>query len=61
MGILDWVNNKIEKKLKEEFGPTPDENAIQNDEIEKASYSDYSYKKVKKLFYKTKGLVQLVY
>ena len=48
MGILDWVNSKVEKKLKEEFGPEVDENLVQNDEIEKASYSEYSYKKVKK-------------
>ena len=49
MGILDWLNRKVEKKLKEEFVPAEDENLIQNDEVEKASYSDYSYQKVKKL------------
>lgn len=54
MGILDWINNKVEKKIKEEFGPAEDENLIQNDEVEKASYSDYSYQKVKKLRQKGK-------
>ena len=49
MGILDWINNKVEKKLVEEFGSEQNENLIQNDEIEKSSYSDYSYRKVKKL------------
>lgn len=49
MGIFDWVNNKIEKKLREEFGPEKDENYIDNDEIEKASYSAHSYRKVQKL------------
>ena len=54
MGIFDWINNKVEKKIKEEFGPAENENLIQNDEIEKTSYSDYSYKKVKKLRQKGK-------
>ena len=49
MGLKDWIFSKLDKKLTEEFGPEQNENLVQNDEVEKASYSDYSYKKVKKL------------
>ena len=49
MGLEEWVLNKFEKKINEELGQNQNENLIQNDEIEKASYSEYSYKKVKKL------------
>lgn len=51
MGLEDWIWNKAEKKIKEELQSPEEqnENLIQNDEIEKASYSGYSYNKVKKL------------
>lgn len=48
MGLFEWGMNKLNKKLKEEF-PEDYEQKIKTDEVEKASYSDYSYKKVKKL------------
>lgn len=51
MGLKDWIWNKAEKKIEEELtsGEPQNENLIQNDEVEKASYSDYSYKRVRKL------------
>lgn len=48
MGIYDWMFKKLDKKIKEEF-PEDNENLIKTDEIEKESYSAYSYKNVKKL------------
>ncbi len=48
MGLFEWGMNKLNKKLKEEF-PEDYEQKIKTDEVEKASYSDYSYKNVRKL------------
>jgi len=48
MGLFEWGMNKLNKKLKEEF-PEDYEQKIKTDEVEKASYSYYSYKNVKKL------------
>ena len=49
MGLDDLILNKVQKKLNEIVPKEESENLVQNDEVEKASYSDYSYKKVKKL------------
>lgn len=49
MGIEHWLLGKARKTLNEAFSPEEDPNLIQNDEIEKASYSEYSYKNVQKL------------
>lgn len=48
MGIGDLLWNKARKKLNE-IVPSEEKNLVNNDEIEKASYSEASYKKVKKL------------
>jgi len=48
MGLFEWGMNKLNKKLKEEF-PEDYEQKIKTDEVEKASYSEYSYKNVRKL------------
>jgi len=48
MGLFEWGMNKLNKKLKEEF-PQDYEEQIKTDEVEKTSYSEYSYKNVKKL------------
>lgn len=48
MGINEWIFNKATKKIEENF-TQEDPDLIQNDEIEKQSYSEHSYKKVKKL------------
>ena len=48
MGIEHWLFGKARKTLNEAFSPEEDQNLIQNDEIEKASYSEYSYKNVQK-------------
>lgn len=48
MGIGDLLWNKARKTLNE-LGSNEEENLVNNDEIEKASYSEASYKKVQKL------------
>lgn len=48
MGIEDLLWNKARKTLNE-LGSNEEENLVNNDEIEKASYSEASYKKVQKL------------
>ena len=48
MGLRDLFFNKLNKKIAEDIGQDqPDR--VENDEVEKASYSEYSYKKVAKL------------
>ena len=49
MGIFEWGMNKLDKKLREEFPEEFEEKKIKTDEVEKASYSNYSYKNVKRL------------
>ncbi len=49
MGLQDWLWGKARKALNEVVPKEENENLVQNDEIEKASYSEYSYKKVQKL------------
>ncbi|MBE5741422.1 MAG: hypothetical protein E7351_02730 [Clostridiales bacterium] len=49
MGLFEWGMNKLEKKLKEEFSQEDQEQEIKTDEVEKASYSEYSYKNVQRL------------
>ena len=48
MGLFEWGMNKLDKKIKAEFSEDY-EQKIKTDEVEKASYSDYSYKNVRKL------------
>ena len=49
MALKDLFESKARKMLNEIVPHEEDPNLIQNDEIEKASYSEYSYKKVQKL------------
>ena len=51
MGLEELIIDKLDKKIAEEIkGNQPeDPKIINNDEIEKASYSEHSYKEVKKL------------
>ncbi len=49
MGLKDLIFNKTRKALNNAFSQEQNDNLIQSDEIEKASYSEYSYKKVQKL------------
>lgn len=54
MGLYEWTSRKLRQKINEELPKDENENLVNNDEIEKASYSEYSYKKVQKLREKAK-------
>lgn len=49
MGLKDLLFNQTRKILNDMVPQEEDLNLVQNDEVEKASYSEYSYKKVKKI------------
>lgn len=54
MGIQHWILGKARKALNEVVPQEENENLVQNDEVEKASYSEHSYKNVQKIREKAK-------